>query len=114
MTPADLEIIRQLKAGRHGALYRLLFVGDWRARAACATAAITGPNQRLTQALLNLSAPGSPKAIPAGCMHSSRRAGLLRDKSQDHPTYLTRTIQKAIDGMGWQPAQASTGKEGNR
>lgn len=33
-----------------------------------------------------------------------QESGLLRDKTMDHPTYLPRTIQKAIAGLGWHPS----------
>ena len=41
-----------------------------------------------------------------------KETGLVRDKDKYHRTYLARTIRKAIDGIGWQPAQASSREEG--
>ena len=38
----------------------------------------------------------------------------MRDKIRDNRTYLARTIQRAIDGMNWRPAQASPGGRGRR
>ena len=64
-------------------------------------------------ALLNLLArltKGDP-----GRMHAVfQESGLPRDKTHDHPTYLARTIQKAIDGLGWRPTQSSSGKGGDQ
>lgn len=113
LTPPDLEIIRGLKAGRYGELYRLLFMGEV-VGAGCVRekGPYRSPSQA-DQAILNRLARltnGSRTRMWAIFMET----GLVRDKDRDHPTYLARTIQTAIDGMGWQPAQASPAVEGQR
>ncbi len=103
LTPADQEIIRQLRMGQHGALYRSLFVGDLEGAGGLRK---DGPYRSASEAdmaMFNCLArltSGDPGRMFAVFQES----GLLRDKAIDHPTYLARTIHKAIDGQGWQPS----------
>jgi putative DNA primase/helicase len=115
LTPADLNIIRQFKAGRYGEMYRLLFMGDWEGAGRFRE---QGPYKSHSDADLALAnrlarvTDGSPTRMYA----ISRESKLfMRDKIKDNRTYLARTIQRAIDDMNWRPAQASSmGRRGHR
>ena len=114
LTPADLDIIRQFKAGRYGEMYRLLFMGDWEGAGRLRE---QGPYKSHSDADLALAnrlarvTDGSPTRMYAISKESKL---FMRDKTKDNRTYLARTIKKAIDGMNWRPAQASTGGRGRR
>jgi putative DNA primase/helicase len=114
LTPADLEIIRQFKAGQQNELYRLLFMGDWEGAGRLRKQGPYKSHSDADQALFNRLARvtgGSPTRMYAIFNESKL---VLRDKTKDNRTYLARTIQKAIDGMNWLPAQASTRERGRR
>lgn len=114
LTPADLNIIRQFKAGRHGEMYRLLFMGDWEGAGRLRE---QGPYKSQSQADLALAnrlaqvTDGSPTRIYAISKESNL---FMRDKIKANRTYLVRTIKRAIDGMNWRPAQTTTGGRGRR
>jgi primase-polymerase (primpol)-like protein len=103
LTPADREMFRRLLSGQHGQQYRLLALGAWR-RAGYYS------QSEADLAMLNLLArltDGSVLRMSA----IFRASGLMREKIKDHPTYLSRSIQKAIAGLGWRPAHRSTARE---
>jgi putative DNA primase/helicase len=114
LTPADLEVIQRLKAGRYGELYRLLFMGDLEGAGRLRKQGPYRSQSEADQALLNRLArltDGSPARMSAIFQESKLS---MRDKVKDHHTYLARTIQKAIEGRGWRLAQASTRGRGRR
>jgi putative DNA primase/helicase len=114
LTPADLDIIRQFKAGRHGEMYRLLFMGDWEGAGRLRAQGPYKTQSEADMALANRLARvtgGSPTRTYAISKESKL---FMRDKIRDNRTYLPRTIQRAIDGMNWRPAQAATGGRGRR
>lgn len=113
LTPPDLEIIRGLKAGRYGELYRLLFMGDVEGASQLRKYGPYKSQSQADQAMLNRLA-GLTNGNHTRMWAIFMETGLVRDKERDHPTYLARTIQTAIDGMGWRPAQASPAVEGQR
>ncbi len=100
LTPEDLKIIRQLKAGRYGELYRLLFIGDIEGAGLFRNGGSYRSASEADLAMFNLLArltAGDPGRMYAVFGQS----GLVRDKAIDHPTYLALTIHKAIAGLGW-------------
>jgi putative DNA primase/helicase len=114
LTPADLDIIQQFKGGQYGEMYRLLFMGDWEGAGRLRKQGVYKSNSDADQALLNRLARltnGSPRRIYA-IFKESKLA--MRDKILENRTYLARTIKKAIEGMVWQPAQASPWGRGRR
>jgi hypothetical protein len=113
LTPADLEIIRRLRSGWYGELYRLLSSGDLEGAGRLREGGPYRSPSEADLALLNLLArltDGSPTRMWAIFQHT----GLIRGKVTEHPSYLRRTIQAAIDGLGWLPAQASPGQKRRR
>lgn len=110
LTPADLEIVRQLRKGRYGELYRLLFSGDLKGAGPLRSGGYYRSASEADLAMLNLLAQltnGDP-----GRMYAVfKESGLMRVKAQDHPSYMARTIQKAIEGLGYRPVQASPGRQ---
>jgi hypothetical protein len=104
--PEDWVILSRLEDGREGEPYQLLSEGHWRSAGYLtqseADLALFNRLARLTQG-------------DADRMYTIfKRTALMRD-SKDKPfTYYQLTIQKAIDGMNWRPAQASTGGRGRR
>jgi primase-polymerase (primpol)-like protein len=114
MTQADRDIIRQFKAGQYGEIYRLLFMGDWEGAGRLREQDPYKSQSQADQALLNRLARltnGSPTRMYVIFKESKL---FLRDKTKDNQTYVVRTIQKAIDDMGWRPVQASTRGRGRR
>lgn len=110
VTPPDLDIIRDLKSGGQGELYRLLFTGYWEAAGLHRKQGPYKSRSDADQAMLNRLARltnGDPAR-----MHAIFRESVLymRNKFRNHRTYLLRTILTAIDGLSWQPPQASTGR----
>jgi primase-polymerase (primpol)-like protein len=114
LTPADLDVIHQFKAGRHGEMYRLLFMGDWEGAGRLRE---QGPYKSQSQADLALCnrltriIGDNPTRMYVILKESKL---FMRDKIKDNRTYLARTIQKAIGGMNWRPAQSSTGERDRR
>ena len=105
LTPADLDIIRDLKSGAQGELYRLLFTGYWEAAGIHRKQGPYKSGSDAEQAMLNRLARltnGDPTR-----MHAIFRESVLymRNKFRSHRTYLARTIHTAIDGLSWQPPQ---------
>lgn len=115
LTPEDLEIIRRLQDGQYQEVYRLLFNGAWEAAGRYRKEGRPYKTQsQADQALLNRLAKltsGSPTRIAAIARESKL---FMRDKVKDHPTYLARSIQTAIDGLGWQPLRPSKTEKGRR
>jgi putative DNA primase/helicase len=114
LTPEDHDIIRQFRLGLYGEMYRLLFLGDW---GGASRLREQGPYKSQSQADLALfthlarTTGGSPTSMYAIFNESGL---VMRAKTKDNLIYLARTIKKAIDGMNWLPAQASTGERGRR
>jgi hypothetical protein len=104
--PEDWEILSRLEEGREGEPCRLLVEGDWREAGyptqSEADLALFNRLARLTHG-------------DAGRMYAIfSRTALMRYSNDKHFTYYQLTIQKAIDGMNWRPAQASTRERGRR
>ena len=114
LTPADLDIIRQFKTGRHGEMYRLLFMGEWEGAGRLRE---QGPYKSQSQADLALAnrlariTGGNPVRMYAIIKESKL---FMRDKIKDNRAYLPRTIQKAIAGMNYRSAQGSMRGRGRR
>lgn len=110
LTSEDEEILHRLKSSQEGKIYQLLVLGYWEEAGACRK---NGPYDSISeadQALMNKLArltsgdAGRMKAI-------FLETGLARVKIYEHPTYLVRTIQKALAGLGWRPAHQTTTRE---
>ena len=114
LTPEDHDIIRQFRLGQYGEMYGLLFLGDW---GGAGRLREQGPYKSQSQADLALfnhlarATGGSPSRM---YVIFSESGLVMRAKTKGNRTYLARTIKKAIDGMNWRPAQASTGERGRR
>lgn len=113
LSSEDMEIIRDLQAGRRGEIYRLLFDGDWEG-AGCLSK--FGPYKTMSEADLGmctfLAKLVNGKGTRVGAIFKG--SGLMRDKVNDHPTYLAMTIKKAIDGRSWKPSKPSKTEKGRR
>jgi primase-polymerase (primpol)-like protein len=113
LTPADLDIIHQFKAGQQSELYRLLFMGDWEGAGRLRKQgrpykSHSDADQALANRLARVT-DGSPTRMYAILKESKL---FMRDKTKDNRTYLARTIKKAIDGMNWR--QTTTPQGGRR
>lgn len=112
LSAADMRIIRNLKSGGEGELYRLLFMGCWEGASLLRKQGPYRSRLQAVQAMLNRLVRltnGDPCRMYAifkvtalyGC-----------DEIKNHRTYLVRTILTAIDGLNLQQSRASTGGRG--
>ncbi|MFA4901310.1 MAG: hypothetical protein WC600_01055 [Desulfobaccales bacterium] len=114
LTPPDLEIIRELKAGRQGEMYRYLFIGDWKGAGRLRKHGPYRTQSEADQALANrLARLTNGNAVRVYALFKESKL-FMRDKNKINSAYLARTIQKAITDMGWQPPQGSTGGRDRR
>ena len=115
LPPEDLEIIRRLQDGQYGEVYRLLFDAGWEAagrhrKGGRPYKTQSQADQALLKRLAGLTG-GSPTRIAAIARESKL---FMRAKVRKNTTYLARSIQTAIDGLGWKPSRSSKTEKGRR
>ena len=94
LSPSDLDILRRLEMGMEGRKYQALAQGDWEGLGYHSQ---SEADQALFNKLSQLT-HGDP-----GRMYVIFKETALMRHDDKHFGYYQLTIQKAIDGMDWQP-----------
>jgi hypothetical protein len=103
--PGDLDILRRLQEGMEGGNYHFLAEGAWEGLG-------YGSQSEADMALFNRLARLT--GGDAGRMYAIfKETGLMRHEGRrNYPDYYQRTIEKAIDGLAWQPERALPDRKG--